>query len=263
MRPCANVLASQGRYRESLALFDQTMTLARELDRPVRIIQNYSTMPLRELFDLDEAKRRSEESYEASLGLPGWGMPRAMSATDLVQTAILARDLGEAEKFWKPLWRDPEEIPNDWTRWLVRGRLAAAQAEMALLANNAEAAAEWARNAIELAQPVHRLKYEVVARTLLGRALLGLGKQAEAVAELKVATELSDGLGSPAQRWPAWAALGEALYASGDDKETESAFANAGSIIHAMASDLPREYAAKFMAAEQVREVLTRAPQRA
>lgn len=257
----ARILCSLGRYEEGLALFDQTLHLARELGREIRIIQNYSTLPLRDLFDVEEARRRSQDSYEASLGRPGWGMPRAMAATDLVMTAILAGDPVAAETTWRPLWQAPEEIPNDWTRWLVRGRLATARAEMAMLMGNSEEATEWARIGIEAALPVHRLKYEVLSRVALGRGLLGMGKAADAAAELRLATEKADRLGTPAQRWPAWAAFGDALYATGDDEGAERAFAEALGIINGMAASLKPERATKFLAAEQVREVLGRAPQ--
>src|SRR5207245_10300456 len=54
----AMVLTSTGRYEEGLALFDQTLQLAQRLGRPIRIIHNYSTLPLRDTYDLDEAMLR-------------------------------------------------------------------------------------------------------------------------------------------------------------------------------------------------------------
>ena len=75
----AMVLTSTGRYEEGLALFDQTLELAQKLGRSTRIVQNYSTLPLRELFDLDEAKRRTEEALVGAELLTGFTMPRAMA----------------------------------------------------------------------------------------------------------------------------------------------------------------------------------------
>jgi len=103
---------------------------------------------------------------------------------------------------------------------------------------------------------VRRLKYEIAGRTLLGRALVELGKVHEAIPELRLAVEQADRLGSPSQRWPAQAALGSALYASGDDKGAEQALAQAAGIIRAMAAGLAPERAARFLDAEPVRDAL-------
>jgi len=252
-------LSARGRYEEGLALFDQTIALARELGRPIYIHQNYSTLPLRDLFDHEEARRRSLECLEEAKDAPGFGMPRAMASTDLVFAELLARDAAAAENVWQELWREPKDLPDDWTRWLVRGRLAWARAAMELLADHPAEAVDWAHQAIELARPVHRVKYEAVSRTALGQALQRLGKPQEAAAELRQATALADRLG-PAQQWPAWAALGEALYAAGDDAGAESAFTTAGRILNQVAGGLSAERSARFLAAPQVSEVLKHAP---
>ncbi|MDQ2942414.1 MAG: hypothetical protein M3R21_01935, partial [Candidatus Dormibacteraeota bacterium] len=141
-------------------------------------------------------------------------------------------------------------------RWLLSCRLAAARAEMELLMNRPEDAVEWARKTIELCVPVRRLKYEIVGRTVLGRALLALGKGADAVAELNVAVEQTDILGSPVLRWQAQAVLGRALYGTGDDKRAGQAFAAASTIVRDVAAGLESQRAERFLAAEQVREAL-------
>ncbi|MDQ2943639.1 MAG: AAA family ATPase, partial [Candidatus Dormibacteraeota bacterium] len=96
----AQILCSTGRYDESIKLFDETISLAEELGRPVRILRNYSTQPLRELFDFDEARHRSEECLEGPEEAAGFAMPRANARTDLIQAALLAGDIATAEKFW-------------------------------------------------------------------------------------------------------------------------------------------------------------------
>jgi class 3 adenylate cyclase/tetratricopeptide (TPR) repeat protein len=251
----AMVLTSSGRYEEGLALFEQTLQLARKLGRSTWIIQNYSTLPLRELFDLDEAKRRSQDSLDAPNPSPGFTMPKAMAMTDLIQTALLQGDVAIAESAWHVQWADSPNTKG-WARWLVSGRLAAAKAEMELVAGRKDEAVDWARKTIELSIPVRRLKYEIAGRTLLGRALVSLGKVSEAVTELRLAVEQADRLGSPPQRWQANAALGRSLYAAGDDKGAEQALAEAAGIIRAMAAGLASERAARFLGAEPVRDVL-------
>jgi len=70
------------------------------------------------------------------------------------------------------------------------------------------------------------------------------------------AWQQSDKLRSPSQRWPAQAALGRALYAAGDDKGAEQAFAEAASVVHGIAAWLAPERATRFLAAEPIREVV-------
>jgi class 3 adenylate cyclase/tetratricopeptide (TPR) repeat protein len=251
----AQILCSVGRYEESLALFDQTLQLARELGRPVRIIRNYSTLPLRDIFDLAEARRRTEESLEGPEESAGFTMPRANAMADLVQTALLAGDLATAESAWRIQWEDSNKT-RAWSRWLVGCRLAATRAEMALVTNRLDEAIEWARKAVELCIGVRRLKYEIVGRIALGQALVASGKATDALPDLRLAAEQADQLGGPMQRWRARAALGRALYAAGDDRGAEHAFGDASSIIREVAAGLAPERSTRFLEAEPIREVL-------
>jgi len=253
------VLTSTGRYEEGLALFDQTLQLAQRLGRPIRIIQNYSTLPLRDIFDLDEARRRTEDSVEATTGMVGFTMPKAMAMADLVQTALLQGDIATAQAAWRIQWDDSVNTKG-WARWLVACRLAAARAELELATGHPIEAVEWARKTIELSEPVRRVKYEIVGRTLLGHALVASGKPKEAIPELRLAVEQADRLGSPPQRWQSRAGLARALYQSGDDTGAERAFADAGTVINNVAAGLARERAARFLAAEQIQEVLKPRP---
>jgi class 3 adenylate cyclase/tetratricopeptide (TPR) repeat protein len=251
----AQILCSTGRYEQSIALFDQTMQLAREVGRPVRIISNYSTQPLRELFDLDEARRRTEESLVGSEESTGFTMPRANAMADLVQTALLMGDFTTAETAWRTQWEDSSKT-KAWDRWLVGSRLAAARAEMALVMDRLDEAMEWARKAIALCIPVRRVKYQIVGRIVLGQALLASGKATDAVADLRLTVELADRLGSPPLRWRARQALGKSLYAMGDDDGAASAFADASTIIQDVAATLTPERSARFLEVEPIREVL-------
>jgi class 3 adenylate cyclase/tetratricopeptide (TPR) repeat protein len=258
----AMVLTSRGHYEEGLALFDQTLELAKKLGRSTRIVQNYSTLPLRDLFDLEEARRRTEDCLVGSELLTGFTMPRASAMADLVQTALLQGDITTAEKTWRIQWEDSPNTKG-WARWLVTIRLAAAKAELGLVTGRSEDAVEWARKTIELSVPVRRLKYEIVGRTLLGQALVALGKSGEALPELRLAVEQADRLGSPPQRWQAQAALARALYTTGDDNGAERAFAASTTVIQDVAAGLSAERSARFLRAEPIRYVLqgqTKAP---
>jgi class 3 adenylate cyclase/tetratricopeptide (TPR) repeat protein len=251
----AQILCSTGRYEESIQLFDETIRLGQDLGRPIRVVRNYSTQPLRELFDVEEARLRSEESLDGPDEAAGYLMPRANARTDLIHTALLTGDIATVENLWRVQW-DESSNTRAWTRWLMSCSLAAARAEMELLSGRAEEAVDWARKTIEACLPVRRIKYEIAGRTMLGRALVESRKAADGVAELKHAVELADRLGAPPLRWQAQAALARALYATGDDRGAERAFAAASRVIQDIAAGLSPERSARFIQAEPIRGVL-------
>jgi class 3 adenylate cyclase/tetratricopeptide (TPR) repeat protein len=251
----AQILCSLGQYEDSIRLFDETMRIAVEAGRPTRILRNYSSQPLRELFDVAEARRRSEESLEGPDEAAGFLMPRANARADVMTAALLAGDLETAERFWRLQW-DESNNTRAWTRWLMVCRLAAARAQMELMSSHTDQAIEWGRKAIELSKPVRRLKYEIVGRTILGRALVAASRPDQAVTELTLAAPQADSLGSPSVRWEVLAALGRAQYAAGDDNAAESAFSSASSVIRDIASGLEPHRAERFLGAEPVRDVL-------
>jgi Flp pilus assembly protein TadD len=111
-----------------------------------------------------------------------------------------------------------------------------------------------------MALPVGRLKYEVVARTILAQALLAMGRGPDAVAELQTTVRDADRLGSPPGRWKTRAALGRALYSLGRDDEAERAFGEASEVIRDVAEGLSEERAKRFLDAAPVLEVLKPAP---
>jgi tetratricopeptide (TPR) repeat protein len=249
------LLTSMGRYEEALASFDRVIALGRELGRPVRVLLNYSTMAFRELYDLDEARLRSEESLSQRGTLVSFHMPWMNAEVDLIQTDLMAGEVGAAEVRWRELWDQVIATPA-WERWLLGGRMAALRAGIALEAESAEAAAEWAQKAIAMARSVRRAKYESVARAVLGQALLAMGQREEALSELKEAVKGADALGNPAARWRARADLAAALAATGDEEGQESALREAARIIREIEAGLAPERALRFVAAPQVGRVL-------
>ena len=247
-------LTAMGRYEEALSLFDSQIALGRDMGRPVRVLLNYSTMALRELYDLDEARRRNEEALEQR-GWSNFNMPWLNSLVDLVFTDLQAGEIASAEARWSSVW-DDVRAGKGWQRWLLAGKMAAARAELALLIDRFEESIEWAGQAMDMARRVHRKKYVAASRVILGRALLAMGRTSDGVAELRTAVRESDRLGSPPGRWQARAAFGKALFAAARDDEATSAFTEAGGIISDIASGLAPERAKRLLSADPIREVL-------
>lgn len=134
--------------------------------------------------------------------------------------------------------------------------MAALRAEMELQAGDPTAAAEWAQRAITMAREVRRVKYEAVARGVLGNALLVTGRREDTVRELQAAVKRAEALGNPSGRWRASADLARALEVTGNDAGADVQFRAAADIIREVASRLATDRATRFLAAPQVAGVL-------
>jgi tetratricopeptide (TPR) repeat protein len=221
------------------------------------VLLNYSSLAYRELYELDEARSRTERALELSAGL-AFGMPLQFAASDLLFTHLLTGDVGAAQTAWPEYWEGAEHATG-WTRWLVVGRLAVARAEIALHAEDPESALEWADRALSITRGTMRRKYEARSLELLGHALGRLGRRDEALVALGSAVDVADDLvGAPA-RWSARAALGEVAYALGDDHAAAGAYAEAADLVEAFVPTLSPERAASVLAAPPVTEILSAA----
>jgi class 3 adenylate cyclase/tetratricopeptide (TPR) repeat protein len=250
-------LAGLGSHEQAIAIWDELFEVARELGQNPRVLLNYSALVYRELHDLDEARRRSEQALELSAG-EAFGMPLQFAGSDLVLTQLLAGDVGGAQAAWPVRWKGVEQATG-WTTWLIAGRLTYARAEIARHAESPESAAEWAARATEIARGTRRRKYEALSQTLFGRALAALGRQEEALAALRSAVATADELVGPPGRWQARSALGEVAYALGRDEDAESAFVEAANLVESFARTLLPERAARLLGAPAVEEILAAA----
>jgi class 3 adenylate cyclase/Cdc6-like AAA superfamily ATPase len=253
----ALALAGMGRHEEAIRIWDEMLAVAGELGRNPRGLLNYSSLAYREILDIDEARRRSEQALELSEG-QSFGMPRRFAASDLLLTDLLAGDIGRAQAVWPELWTDAQEA-TAWTKWLIFGRLATVRAEIALAAEGPDEAVEWAQRALEIDRGTHRRKYEIQAQTTLGEALAQLGRRDEALVELRAAVAGADELIGPPARWRARAALGRASYALGEDDVAAEAYREAGELIETFAATLAPERGERLLNAPQTAEVLKRA----
>ncbi len=122
----ALALAGLGRHEEAIGIWDQMFDLAEEIGGSRRPVLNYSALAYREVYDLDEARARSDETLELSAGME-FGMPRQFAWSDLIWTDLLAGDFGAAQAVWPERWAAAERATG-WTRWLIAGRHLAARA---------------------------------------------------------------------------------------------------------------------------------------
>jgi class 3 adenylate cyclase/tetratricopeptide (TPR) repeat protein len=256
----AIALADLGRHEEAIAIWDELLEMANELGQSPEVVLNYSALAYREVHDLDEARTRSERALELS-SAGSFGMPKQFAGSDLLFTQLLAGDVGGAQAAWPALWEGAEQATG-WTTWLIAGRLTAARAEIALRAETAETAADWASRALEIARRTRRRKYEARSLRILGQALGKLGRRHEALDALRAAVAIADELVGPPARWNARAALGKVSHALGDDDAASAAYGEAADLIEAFASTLAPARVAKLLASPEVEETLSLADRR-
>jgi tetratricopeptide (TPR) repeat protein len=188
-------------------------------------------------------------------------MPLQFAASDLIITELLAGEIGRAQAAWPARWEGAKSA-TAWTTWLIVGRLLSARAEIALQAESPEAAAEWADRAIAVTRQTRRRKYEARSLTLLGQALIRLGRREEAFEALRSAVSIADDLVGPPARWEARAALGAAAYGVGDDEAAASAYGEAARLVESFASTLAPKRKELLLAAPPVAEIISLAGNR-
>src|SRR5215212_6862976 len=92
-------LIGQGRHEEAISLFDDVITRGRETEfvpRWTARTLNMSSLPFRELYDLDEARRRNEQASELG-AQAGFTMAEIQSGIDQVFSDLLAYEPGRAD----------------------------------------------------------------------------------------------------------------------------------------------------------------------
>jgi tetratricopeptide (TPR) repeat protein len=229
------------------------LKIAAELGHNPAAVLNYSALAYREVYDLDEARRRTEQVIELTADMK-FGMPKQFAGSDLIQTQLLAGDVGAAESEWPQRWDDAQHA-TAWTTWLIAGRLATARAEIALAKGVAEEAAEWSERALVFARRTRRRKYEAQALCVLGEALAELGRGEEALAALRRSVPIVDDLIGPPARWTARAALGRVAYALGKDEVANAAYTEAKELVEGFSATLAPQRAATLASSPLVQEI--------
>jgi class 3 adenylate cyclase/tetratricopeptide (TPR) repeat protein len=254
------IQTGQGRHEEALAVFDRLLALEADTDIAGRWASrgtNMSGGTYREIFDLDSARARNEMAAEMG-ARSGFAMAEIQGGIDTVFIDLLSGEVGRAERAMPDLWERAAQAKG-WHQWLMAGRLAEAESEIALARGDAEGAARAATEAIRRATDVPRLKYRTAGRIVLGSALTALNEPERAVAELRRASEDADRLGHPPTIWRSSAALGQALAATGDEEGAGDAVARAAEVVRTFAATLSLERGERLLAAGQVASLLATA----
>ena len=244
-------LAAGGRYEEGLAAFEQAREEARA--RPIPNVRQFLSRAISmsagvhlEAFDLAGAEGLAEEARE--LGRSTRFPPAVTSeALDLLFICARRQDPGSAEPFVTEV-EAALPIATGAHYFQFKVRFATAQAELALARADWREALRWADEALDLDKSLGRPKYEALALTARGQALLGLGRKRDAIAELRASVEVARPLGNPAMFLRAAAPI----LASEPDVDLSG---DARHAVNRILAGLPQKMRAIFEAAEPVQLV--------
>jgi class 3 adenylate cyclase/tetratricopeptide (TPR) repeat protein len=251
-------LTGLGRHEEALQVLERTVAQGRDLELVPTFTSRTMNMQagtLRELFDLEAARRLNEEGIELARQA-GFSYGEVQGKIDILVTDLAEGHVGRAETAWPALW-EANQAAKGMHRWLMAGRLKTARAEITLAVGDAVGAAAAASEAIIHAQKHGRLKYELASRAVLGAALLEMGRHPEAVTELRRAVAGAERLAHPPSLWRTLNLLGGAMLALGDDDGAAAAFGRAHETVTGFAATLSEERCGLFLAAPGLRQILS------
>ena len=192
-------LAASGRYRDAVEAFAEGQQVARELDTEIQAIQSVTKSVgfHIDIFDYEGAKTLASQVYRPARSLQDYPYMAISSGIDLMLIAARQNDPADADGILQSVL---ERITTEHGRhgFLWRMRLAVVRAELELAKGNMEAALSFAEEGLRRAREVHRPKYQALALEARGNDLLRLGRGSEAVESLREAVGVARPTGDPA-----------------------------------------------------------------
>jgi len=144
-----------------------------------------------------------------------------------------------------------------WFRWRYSIRLQAATSEYWLAQGDLAQATEYARRLLDVAADYDSRKYVAWAHKLLAEVAIAQGDEMRAEAEFNTALEKMRERPVPLVAWKIHAALGRLLDHRGDRPSARLAFAQASTIVQAIAASVSDDaLRTKFLNSSSVQEVL-------
>lgn len=137
------------------------------------------------------------------------------------------------------------------------GRLEQARAELALAAGRWEEAVEAVESALRRAGDAGRLKYQCLAWTTRGRAMLELGRPWDAEKDFREAVAAAERLSHAPSLWPALVGVAQALEGAGREVDAEEARTRARQVLTGFAAGLSEEHRRSIESSPGAQELLS------
>jgi class 3 adenylate cyclase/tetratricopeptide (TPR) repeat protein len=251
-------LGTKGEYEAALRLLEDTIRTGERVgDVPV-LSRAFNTVGwiYTQLHDHTRALQWNRRSLEFVQSHPQFPEPdiqmnaRLNMADDLV--ALGRADEAEEEfRLVETVAEGP--LPEAFAYSRYAQRLYHSYGELWLARGDLDRAAEYAERCLELAEGNLGRKNIVKGRRLRAKVLMAQVRLDEAEQDLIPALEFAREVGNPPQLWETYAAFGEMRFAQGRADQAHQAYANARSVIDAVAGTLrDRELRETFLSSAQV-----------
>ena len=241
-------LAAVGLYGNAQRVFEEAREFGRKYGAvgPLARVISFAAGFHLSVFDFPGAEELQREARELA-ARAGHAQPFISSGLDMLLTFARTGNPGPAEALLVDTATAAATHP--WHRGLWAVRLSQARAELALARGDRYTAIEEATTAAEQGRAIGRPKYEVLALIARARALGGLQRTREALADARRATALARGTEDPALLLQA---LDVFLLLEGNDESLAEARALVDRIIGALPDETMRH---RFHESETVQRV--------
>jgi tetratricopeptide (TPR) repeat protein len=187
-----------GRYDEALRVFDEAQRLGKEYEVGTAMAR---AMAMRaglhlELCDFARAEALTEEARDMGRSL-NFSHPVISGGLDLMFNFVRRGDVGRAERLMDEVAEGVRKGAGA-HGWLWKLRFAQAQAELALARGSWDEALRQADSSIAQGRATGRVKYEILGLEAQAKAHAALGRQHQAIGQLRSAIELARSIGNPA-----------------------------------------------------------------
>jgi class 3 adenylate cyclase/tetratricopeptide (TPR) repeat protein len=207
-----------------------------------------------ELYDLDAAIELNREGEEVAHRLFPWPEPRCHSFLKLGLAHLGRGECDRAADALMGAWELLGV--DTWAQWRWHIPLLRARAELALMTRRHDDAWQFATQSFDLATKSDARKHIAAAQRVQGEILAATGRFEPAADLLAGSVKLAERIHAVREEWLARAALARLLLRTGRDTAAEEQFTRAAETIEAIADKLrPGRLRARFLAAEPVAEI--------
>jgi tetratricopeptide (TPR) repeat protein len=242
-------LGGVGRYAEAASVFEEVRQFGKKygvippLARAISMSAGFHLS----VFDFEGAQALQSEARDLAQSVP-WTPTVVSSSIDLLLAYARRYEPGAAEDLLRKTVDLAANTPN-WHEWLWKLRLTQTRAELALARGELDLAASEARDSCIQSREKKRLKYEALGLITAARALHGLGRTHEAIADSRRAVDVARATADPALLLQAMDML---LTLDGDDQLAAEARAVNERILAALPNDTMRR---RFTESEVVQRI--------
>jgi len=234
------VLAGNGEYNDAISTAQKCLKLARDYGRwpTASMVLNTLGWIYHDLSNIELAIKYNNEAIEIARvyqkGLASGGVPCAL--LNLGMDYLYKNDYETAEKYFKEVINAYHQHQAGW--WRMKTRLLLGRGEIALAQEDYAQALKLTEDSLAISEKADSKKYIAKALKLKAEVLAKTGNIEEAVKLMEKALKLAQQVGNPPLLWQIQYSMGFLLEKHGNPQKASEHYAQAITLIEAVASKL-------------------------